>query len=263
MISLFQAQTAKPIDNVEIKHATEHDILKAPVDGTIPSSSDNSDQTQCKEFGVQANRPAPAQEKAKTMIAEIESEMNVLFQKRSIGIITIEEGKLLRKREAELKREKDHLKSLGRNMESKKKSRASKKRLYEEVFDEYPEVRAKLKLHESVGRPRTEEEHPELLEVIKNLALHGSGADNRRRTEKIRSIKTLSELTEELNSMGYDLSRSGVYLRLLPRTSNSREGKRHVTTAPVKLLRSGNSDHHYHQDGATLDATHPRLQEIS
>jgi len=41
--------------------------------------------------------------------------------------------------------------------------------------------------------------------------------------------------------MGMTLSRSATYLRLQPRRSNSKQGKRHVQTVPVKLLRPENT----------------------
>ena len=48
-------------------------------------------------------------------------------------------------------------------------------------------------------------------------------------------MRTLDDLVAELNKMGYILSRTGVYLRLMPRRQNSLEGKRHVKTVPVRL----------------------------
>ena len=53
-------------------------------------------------------------------------------------------------------------------------------------------------------------------------------------------------LTEAFNREGYSLKKSSVYLRLLPRNSITKEGKRHVTTAPVKLISAKNSKHQNH-----------------
>ena len=84
-------------------------------------------------------------------------------------------------------------------------------------------------------RPRIEKDHPELLKANVDIAVIGSSADKRRRTEKIRTIKTVDELHEELTNLGFDLSRSGTYLRRIPQNSSTSEGKRHIVTVPVKL----------------------------
>ena len=72
--------------------------------------------------------------------------------------------------------------------------------------------------------------------AISRIAISGSAAHERRRSEIIRTVKTLDQLTEALNREGYSLKRSSVYLRLLPRNSVTKEGKRHVIKAPVKLI---------------------------
>ena len=74
-----------------------------------------------------------------------------------------------------------------------------------------------------------------------NIVQATSATDDRRRTETLRSLTTLDDLHKELTDLGFNLSRSAVYLRLLPKRGDSREGKRHVQTVPVKLLRPENS----------------------
>lgn len=94
-----------------------------------------------------------------------------------------------------------------------------------------------------------ETDQPELLKAIVNIAKVGAAADERRRTDKIRTCKTLDDLQEELEKIGFKLSRSATYLRLLPRNDRSNEGKRHVVTVPVKLCRAQASEHKTHMDG--------------
>ena len=55
------------------------------------------------------------------------------------------------------------------------------------------------------------------------------------------SVKTLSEFTNEVNKLGYIISRSGVYLRMYPKRMNTHEGKRHVKCLPIRLLRPQNN----------------------
>lgn len=108
---------------------------------------------------------------------------------------------------------------------------------------------------EEPERPCVEDVQPDLLRVITSFATLGNGAHLRRRAETMRCCRTLNELTTEVKKFRYVISRSGVYLRLLPRISNSREGHRHVKTVQVKLLKARTSEHKNHEDTAFCVAT--------
>ena len=73
----------------------------------------------------------------------------------------------------------------------------------------------------------------------------------------------MDQLTEALNREGYSLKRSSVYLRLLPRNSITKEGKRHVTTAPVKLISAKNLKHQNHPCINFAKATINALEELA
>lgn len=113
----------------------------------------------------------------------------------------------------------------------------------ESVCQSSPEASDALKKfnRNKIGRPSLEVDQPELLSTIIKIVQSSTAADDRRRTERLLSVKTLDDLHEELEKIGFNLSRSGLYLRLLPRRGNTSEGKRHVTTVPVQLLRPENS----------------------
>lgn len=53
---------------------------------------------------------------------------------------------------------------------------------------------------------------------------------------------------QNLRKIGFEISRSGTYLRLIPRKYNSAEGQRHVSTVPVKLTRPQTDHHKSHMD---------------
>lgn len=106
-----------------------------------------------------------------------------------------------------------------------------------------------VSLREEQGRPPLDIDQPELLKTIIEIAMFGGAADNRRRTELVRSCKTLKDLHTELQSQGFSISKSGTYLRLLPRKSHTLEGKRHVNTVPVKLCRAQADARKEHLDG--------------
>lgn len=107
------------------------------------------------------------------------------------------------------------------------------------------------------------EQQPALLTAIIDIAIHGSSADERRRSTMIRSCRNLSQLHAELQDMGFTLSRSGTYLHLLPRLSNSIEGKRHINTVPVKLRRARNDVHRQHIDTEFAKATLKNLETLA
>ena len=79
----------------------------------------------------------------------------------------------------------------------------------------------------------------------------------------IRTVKTVDQLTEVLNREGFELKRSPVYLYLLYRNHRTIEGKRNVTTAPVKLYKSQNPKHASHPSIKFTRASIGSLEELA
>ena len=65
----------------------------------------------------------------------------------------------------------------------------------------------------------------------------GARADRRRNSEVLYTPKSLDDLEEHLKAKGFAISRSTAYLRVIPRRMDTTEGKRHVRTVPVKVMR--------------------------
>lgn len=59
------------------------------------------------------------------------------------------------------------------------------------------------------------------------------------------------------------IQQSAVYLRLLPRNSNTLEGKRHVSTVPVRLVRATNDIHKQHADTKFCTSAINYLEEVA
>ena len=76
-------------------------------------------------------------------------------------------------------------------------------------------------------------------------------------------LAALDELTKQLNDDGFNTHSGGVYLHLIPRRSSSLEGKRHVTTVPIKLIRDQNDSHAKQVDQKLCVSTIKHLEEIS
>ena len=72
-------------------------------------------------------------------------------------------------------------------------------------------------MHDKQGIPALEDSHPDLHKAIVAITTAGAGADSRRRTENLNVCLTLDDLRDYLIKDGYELSRSALYLRLLPR----------------------------------------------
>ena len=64
--------------------------------------------------------------------------------------------------------------------------------------------------------------------------MYGSASHEARQSDIYRSVKTLDQLTAQLNEDGFQISD----LRLLPKRSSSLEGKCHILTVPLKLIRA-------------------------
>lgn len=144
-----------------------------------------------------------------------------------------------------------------------KKYRESQKSKLAAVCVQNPDIAKTLKTRDGPGRPRLEESQPQLLKTIVELAMFGASAEERRRCEIVRSCRTLGDLHTRLIEQGFNISRSGTYIRLLPRRYNTVEGKRHVTTVPVKLSRPEADHHKAHPDQHFCTSTIRSLETVA
>ena len=71
-----------------------------------------------------------------------------------------------------------------------------------------------------------------------------------RQTDVLNSCKIIDDLHATLRKEGYIFSREGLYLRSIPRSVDSQEGKLHVWTVPLKLREAKNilCNRHAHAD---------------
>ena len=161
-----------------------------------------------------------------------------LCQKRDLGQLSQSDLKEITSREATLRMYKAKLKQKEAERKRQQKSRVNQKRKTESIEEQ---IREKLS-----KKSQEKEKHvgnEELIRATSRIAISGSAANKRRQSEIIITVKTLDQLTEALNREGYNLKKSSVYLRLLPKNGRTREGK----TAPVKLISSKNSKHQSYQ----------------
>merc|ERR1711981_968364 len=103
------------------------------------------------------------------------------------------------------------------------------------VSKELKTAKAQLKRKRlKIGRPSlcdNEELKKAILEITSQAAINDG-----RKSETIRTAISLNRITAELQRRGFNLKRSAVYTRLLPRKASTHEGKRHNNIVPVKLV---------------------------
>ena len=120
---------------------------------------------------------------------------------------------------SKLKKEEAHLTRLTQGARHQQIFRDKKKKLIQKVCDGDENAARILKSvnREQAGHPRIEEDYPQLHSTILDIVDAGSAAHDRRREPILRTARTTSELTDELNTRGITISRSATYLRLIPR----------------------------------------------
>lgn len=186
-----------------------------------------------------------------------------LYQRKSCGMLSAEQEKMLKENE---KRKNMLTKKLRIKIQSarrQKQFRKEKNKRMAKLIMSNPDCNKILNIRNAPGRPRIEEDQPGLLEAICDIAQYGASAHERRQCEIFRSVKTLEQLAEGLETRGFHLSRNAVYVRLLPKRSISSEGRRHVKTVPVKLARAQNDRHKKHIDSHFCTSTIKHLEEIA
>lgn len=75
-------------------------------------------------------------------------------------------------------------------------------------------------------------------------------------------MSTLDDLTTEMKKLGYPISRSALYYHLMPKNAKTIDGRRHLTTAPVRLIRATNDLRKTHIDSNFARATINHVREL-
>ena len=259
----FWSGVQKKSTNVTIKlpptasqESTESSL--EPTESVTLNDTQSSTETTPSEASIPSEAPTPAQEEVKRKI-NIENDILVgLYRKRDIGQLSQNDRNEISSREATLKKYKTDLKQKELNRKQQQKFRSNQKRKLIEIEKQTGE-----KLSKQSRDEEREAHNKELMAAISRIAISGSAAHERRRSEIIRTVKTLDQLTEALNREGYSLKRSSVYLHFLLRNSLTKEGKRHVTTAPVKLISAKNSKHQNHPCTNFAKAAINALEELA
>jgi len=79
----------------------------------------------------------------------------------------------------------------------------------------------------------------------------------------LNACVTLDDLATELRKLNFSRSRSALYLRLIPRRSDSLEGERHIVTVPVELRKPENCERKKHENANFAFATKEYLKSVA
>lgn len=233
----------------------------------VDSDKGSSSHESCKSTTLpvhQRQYEKTAQKTTAVNITVLEKQLNALTEARDTGLGNKSIDNQIRETRKSLTTERSKMKSIQGRAERQKKYRDKKKAALLRACEKYPDISNELQRRSPErGRPRLEEKQPELLKVISDLAMFGAAAHGRRREESVRSCRTLTQLQEQLNEIGFKISRSATYLRLLPRNETTLEGRRHVLTVPVKLCRADSDLHKGHPDQPFCAASIRSLETLA
>ena len=231
----------------------------------VSSDSSDVDDPSATATGAAAGAaaaPTPRQDALKLEISIMQDEVDALVRKRDANLGDSDIEKKIRKLRDAVDEKKKVLNSKIVRAKIMRKFRAKQKTEILKLTAACKGMPTSL-LRANSGRPSLNETQPGLLQAICDMAMHGSSAADRRRSETLRSCKTLDQLHEGLTVLGFELSRSSTYRRLIPRKWGSIEGRHHVTTVPVKLCRAQADRHRDHQDQYFCRASISGLEEVA
>ena len=234
--------------------------VPAPQEETPPENEADQQDSVGRKL-----KETPAQQAANQELLETSKRIADLhIVKNSVGLSETHKEELatLIKKKAELEKKIKRLKS---NQVSALKLRQKRKRALTELQVSHPAAAKLLKTAKKPGRPPLEsrEDLAGLHEVILNLVSPDSSADERRRTEVYNSCQTLDDLKSKLADTGYSVTRTALYYRLAPANVNHRDGKRHVHTVPVKLLKPQAVARKAHVDHEFAKAVWKNVEEFA
>ena len=223
------------------------DILQTPdaATGDSPCPTDDLNMNEgsdkdIEESGLEkAVFETPAQSKIGEELKHINERLVNLNEAKSLGIGDANVAYItrqIRELTEQKKRKVRKLKKLKVGQKASKKFRVKTKTVLSKAVQDFPALANQIKIRDSPGAPTLDETYPDLNKTILDIATVGAAASDRRRQELYRSVKTLDDLHKALQSLGFQLSRSALYLRLHPNNSTTREGKRHVRNVPVRYL---------------------------
>mgnify|MGYP006892775658 FL=1 len=168
-------------------------------------------QAQAQAAKVESEKiKTPAQEAVMKDLKEISERIANLIQVKSMGLLTAENQKTLKKLIEQKKQRTTDLKRLQSKQRASTRYRERKKRRVEQLCAANPEVAAELSkiFRPSNMRMQIEEDCPDLLQIIAEIARVGGASDN-----KGKACVSLDDLKDKIKERGYEIRKSSLYYR--------------------------------------------------
>ena len=250
--------------NAEVQIINAVVTAHAEVEPAAPEE-DTRPEGEVEQQDSEARKETPAQQAANKELLDTSKRIADLHIVRSsVGLSEQHKKELttLIKKKTDLEKKIKRLKS---NQISSQKLRDKRKRALTELEVSHPDAAKRLKTANKPGRPPLEsrDDLAGLHQVILNLVSPDSSADDRRRTEVFNSCQTLDDLKSKLADSGYAVTRTALYYRLAPANVLHRDGKRHVHTVPVKLLKPQTVARKAHIDHEFAKAVCKNIEEFA
>lgn len=196
----------------------------------------------------------PVQEGVIQQIKEISERIASLVQVKNMGLSTAESNDTLKKLLQQKKERTSELSRLKSKQLSSARYRQRKKQSVETICSIDPEVAAELSKHYKPATLRVQRDNtcPDLIQTLEEIARIGRAADTNHRLINVQPCTSLDELRSKIKERGYEIRRSSSFYRyervtsfspprilsrLIPSGIFTQDGKRHVTSGPVRLRR--------------------------
>lgn len=243
------------------------DITMVEDDETSFSADENAASSSAAESrhaddSEDSSRAATKQESLKAEIIDLDAKIQKLLLAKNKNLLDEVSMGYLAKLQKQKSQLHARLSKLKKGQKASRKHRLAVSSKLKMIAEKHPDLMAGITPRDKPGRPSLNEAHPELMQLIENIAKQCGLADARRRSDTIRTIHTVRHLTTAVNA-SIPISKTAVYYRLEPPNPRTLDGRRHVTTVPVRMLRATNDHHKSHPDTYFAKATIDHCNQLA
>lgn len=173
-----------------------NDSEQAPIVLSISTPTSNTDKSaKPADCEPGPSGVTPKQDAVKNELAIVNADIANLLLRQNKGMITVDQVVELKKLKKSKDRLEKKLKKLIDGQQRQQTFRDNLKRKKQKLSEPSPAKASKL--NSCPGRPRKDDE-AEIMDAIIDIAQYGSSAQERRRFEQLRTVKTLDDLVERL-----------------------------------------------------------------
>ncbi|KAF9422454.1 hypothetical protein HW555_001852, partial [Spodoptera exigua] len=170
----------------------------------LDCSDENSPDTPSASSSIlQPVRATPAQDKLKNQISLLQMEFDLAVRRRDFLGATENETRDVTKLRREIDKCTKELRKKEQHMRHSQSHRLSIKSKIKLACNQSPIVADLLKARSAPGRPRLEEQQPQLLKTIVDLAMFGASAEEQHRSEIVRNLPSLQWYSEHVRESQY------------------------------------------------------------